>query len=99
MTLKSINDVCKNAALISCPMLGSDEGIEPVCYARNVVIGGTLIFQPGKFNIIYIFFYIRQLTYNTLATCFIHIVAIFMTAIMLYHVRTKYTAIGKFSFI
>ncbi|EOR00099.1 hypothetical protein E3P92_01589 [Wallemia ichthyophaga] len=71
----SINDVCRNVAMVSCPMLGSDEGIEPICYARNVVIGGTLIFQP--------------------ATCFIHIVAIFMTAIMLYHIRTKYTAIGR----
>lgn len=32
------------------------------------------------------------------ATCFIHIVAIIMTAIMIYHIRSKYTAVGKFSF-
>ena len=30
------------------------------------------------------------------ATCFIHIVAILMTAIMILHVRSKYTAVGEF---
>jgi hypothetical protein len=29
------------------------------------------------------------------AVCFIHIVAIFMTGIMIYHVRSKYTAVGR----
>ncbi|TFY68020.1 hypothetical protein EVG20_g3713 [Dentipellis fragilis] len=29
------------------------------------------------------------------ATCFIHIVAIIMTAIMIYHIRSKYTAVGR----
>jgi len=29
------------------------------------------------------------------ATCFIHIVAILMTGIMIYHVRSKYTAVGR----
>lgn len=30
-----------------------------------------------------------------LATCFVHVVAIMMTAIMIYHIRSKYTAVGK----
>ena len=30
------------------------------------------------------------------ATCFVHIVAIVMTAIMIYHIRSKYTAVGAF---
>jgi len=29
------------------------------------------------------------------ATCFVHIVAIIMTAIMIYHIRSKYTAVGR----
>jgi hypothetical protein len=28
------------------------------------------------------------------ATCFVHIVAMIMTAIMIYHIRSKYTAVG-----
>jgi len=71
----SFDSVCQTAALIPCPLLGSDQGIEPTCYSRNVEIGGTLIFQPS--------------------TCFIHIVAIIMTAIMIYHIRSKYTAVGR----
>jgi len=29
------------------------------------------------------------------ATCFVHIVAILMTAIMIFHIRSKYTAVGR----
>jgi len=29
------------------------------------------------------------------ATCFVHIVAIIMTAIMILHIRSKYTAVGR----
>lgn len=29
------------------------------------------------------------------STCFVHIVAILMTAIMIYHIRSKYTAVGR----
>lgn len=29
------------------------------------------------------------------ATSFVHIVAIIMTAIMIYHIRSKYTAVGR----
>ena len=32
---------------------------------------------------------------SLLATCFVHIVAILMTAIMIYHIRSKYTAVGR----
>ncbi|KAF8332129.1 chitin synthase export chaperone [Amanita rubescens] len=71
----SFNEICQTAALVICPLLGSDQGIEPLCYSRNVDVGGTLIFQPS--------------------TCFVHIVAIIMTAIMIYHIRGKYTAVGR----
>jgi hypothetical protein len=42
----SFDGVCEQAALVVCPLLGTSQGIEPVCYSRNVDIGGTLIFQP-----------------------------------------------------
>ncbi|CCL98931.1 uncharacterized protein FIBRA_00938 [Fibroporia radiculosa] len=71
----SFDSICETAALVVCPLVGSDQGIEPNCYSRNVVIAGTLIFQP--------------------ATSVIHIVAIIMAAIMIFHVRSKYTAIGR----
>ncbi|KAI0063234.1 hypothetical protein BV25DRAFT_1824824 [Artomyces pyxidatus] len=71
----SFDSICQTAALVICPLVGSDQGIEPSCYSRNVDIAGTLIFQPS--------------------TCFVHIVAIIMTAIMIYHIRSKYTAVGR----
>lgn len=71
----SFDSLCETAALVVCPLLGSDQGIEPTCYSRNVDVGGTLLFQP--------------------ATLFVHIVAIVMTAIMIYHIRSKYTAVGR----
>ncbi|KAK0440722.1 chitin synthase export chaperone [Armillaria borealis] len=71
----SFDSLCETAALIICPLVGTDQGIVPTCYSRNVDVGGTLIFQPS--------------------TSFIHIVAIIMTAIMIYHIRSKYTAVGR----
>lgn len=71
----SFDKICETAALVVCPLVGTDQGIEPICYSRNVDVGGTLIFQPS--------------------TCFVHIVAIIMTAIMILHIRSKYTAVGR----
>ncbi|KAI0005351.1 chitin synthase export chaperone [Russula compacta] len=71
----SFDSICQTAALVICPLVGSDQGIEPSCYSRNVDIAGTLVFQPS--------------------TCFIHVVAILMTGIMIYHIRGKYTAVGR----
>jgi len=71
----SFDAICETAALVVCPLIGSDQGVEPKCYSRNVDVGGTLIFQPS--------------------TCFVHIVAIIMTAIMIIHIRSKYTAVGR----
>ncbi|KAH8101410.1 chitin synthase III catalytic subunit [Cristinia sonorae] len=71
----SFDKICETAALVVCPLIGADQGIEPSCYSRNVEISGTLIFQPS--------------------TCFVHIVAIIMTLIMIFHIRSKYTAVGR----
>lgn len=69
------DDICNTVALVVCPLLGTDLGIEPVCYSRNIEINGTVIFQP--------------------ATCIIHIAALGMCGIMVYHIRSKYTAVGR----
>lgn len=68
--------VCNVIAMVSCPLLGPDgKGKAPQCYARNIDINNTIIFEP--------------------ATCLIHMAAIIMTAIMLWHVHSKYTAVGR----
>ena len=105
----SFDSICQTAALVICPLLGSDQGIEPTCYSRNVDFAGTLIFQPCEFSpppkvasgpiklsngnlVLTILF-----SPHALATCFVHVVAIMMTGIMIYHIRSKYTAVGKWA--
>ncbi|ORZ03450.1 chitin synthase III catalytic subunit [Syncephalastrum racemosum] len=73
--LFKFDGVCQTVALTLCPLIGKYDGIEPLCYSRNVEFAGMLIFQP--------------------ATFIINIVALVMTSIMIYHVKTKYTAIGR----
>ena len=90
----SFDDICGQAALVVCPLIGATQGIEPTCYSRNVDIGSTLIFQPGLWNLCR-FFCARVDTRSSLATSFVHIVAIIMTGIMIYHIRSKYTAVGE----
>ncbi|KAJ7644406.1 chitin synthase III catalytic subunit-domain-containing protein [Roridomyces roridus] len=75
MKFGSFDSICETAALVICPLVGTDNGIDPSCYSRNVDIGGTLIFQPS--------------------TCCVHIAAIIMTIIMILHIRSKYTAVGR----
>ena len=87
----SFEGICETAALVICPLVESDQGVEPTCYSRNVDLGGTLIFQPCECCDTEAHF--LRLT-SLSATCFIHIVAIIMTAIMIYHIRSKYTAVG-----
>ncbi|OAQ22964.1 hypothetical protein K457DRAFT_54797, partial [Linnemannia elongata AG-77] len=69
------NYICNNVMLTLCPLVGTDDGIEPVCYSRNVRLAETLLFQPS--------------------TLIIHLIALIMTAIMIYHIRSKYTAVGR----
>ncbi|KAF9331508.1 Chitin synthase, class 7 [Podila minutissima] len=71
----NFNYICSTVSLTLCPLVGGPDGIEPVCYSRNVRIADTLIFQPS--------------------TLIIHIIALIMTAIMIYHIRSKYTAVGR----
>jgi hypothetical protein len=48
----SFNSICQTAALIICPLVESDQGIEPSCYSRNVDVAGTLIFQPCEYMLV-----------------------------------------------
>ncbi|EIE80593.1 hypothetical protein RO3G_05298 [Rhizopus delemar RA 99-880] len=69
----TFNGICKTIAISLCPLIGQYNGIEPVCYSRNVELSGNIIFQPS--------------------TLIIDVVAIIMTMIMIYHIRSKYTAV------
>ncbi|KAG0300597.1 Chitin synthase, class 7 [Dissophora globulifera] len=71
----SFDRICSTVALTLCPLVGGVDGIEPVCYSRNVRIADTLLFQPS--------------------TVVIHLISLIMTAIMIYHIRSKYTAVGR----
>ncbi|RCH86602.1 Chitin synthase, class 7, partial [Rhizopus stolonifer] len=42
----TFNGICKTIALSLCPLIGQYNGIEPVCYSRNVELSGNIIFQP-----------------------------------------------------
>lgn len=44
----SFTGICETVALPLCPLIGQKNGIEPVCYSRNIDLAGNLIFQPGK---------------------------------------------------
>ncbi|KAG8742946.1 Chitin synthase, class 7 [Ceratobasidium sp. 414] len=52
----SFDDICATASLVICPLVGEEQGIEPTCYSRNVEISGTLIFQPGRKEIVQFFY-------------------------------------------
>ena len=42
--------ICERAALTICPLIGTDLGVMPTCYSRNVQLGSQIIFQPGTFT-------------------------------------------------
>ena len=45
----SFSSLCYQIAMPLCPLVEKKQ--EPVCYSRNIEIGGLLIFEPGKFKI------------------------------------------------
>lgn len=66
--------LCGSVGNVSSLIGGS--GIEADCYARNIELANTIIFQG--------------------AACFMHIGALIMTVVMILHVRSKFTAVGRF---
>ena len=95
----SFDSICQTAALVNGPLRGSGQGIDPTCYSRTVEIAGTLIFQPCEFFLPFCkvapqvlsngTFVLTDLLFFLTATCFVHFVAIMMTGIMIYHIRSK----------
>ncbi|KAK2629256.1 hypothetical protein QTJ16_000076 [Diplocarpon rosae] len=73
--------LCAQAAIPLCAVVGKithiagQQGLEADCYARNIEVANTIIFQG--------------------AASFMHIVALIMTVIMILHVRSKFTAVGR----
>ncbi|KAH7308020.1 chitin synthase chaperone-like protein Chs7 [Stachybotrys elegans] len=72
--------ICENAPLPLCASVGpvmatGRVGIETDCYARNIELANTVIFEG--------------------AASAMHIVSLIMTVIMILHVRSKFTAVGR----
>jgi len=57
-TFGSFDFFCDSVVIPLCSLVG--EKVEPRCYARNIDVGGNLLFQPGIYikYIIYIYIYI-----------------------------------------
>ncbi|CAK7225657.1 Chitin synthase, class 7 [Sporothrix curviconia] len=81
MGFGDFTSLCKTAPIPLCASVGGitaisfGVGIEPECYARNIEIANTIIFQA--------------------AASAMHIGALLMTIIMIFHVRGKFTAVGR----
>jgi hypothetical protein len=81
MGFGDFEEICLQAPVPLCSVVGKithiagSHGIEAECYARNIELANTIIFQG--------------------AASFMHIVALIMTVIMILHVRSKFTAVGR----
>lgn len=81
MGFGDFESICRRTALPLCSLVGPTSsvsgtaGILPNCYARNIEVANTIIFEG--------------------AADFVHIAALIMTVIMILHVRSKFTAVGK----
>lgn len=90
MNIFDFSLICERVPLSICPALGMTDA---KCFARNVNIGSWLIFQPGK----KLFGFQDNCLHSlcNVATVAIDIGAIIMTLIMVYHIKSKYTAVGN----
>ncbi|KAL5598693.1 hypothetical protein BROUX41_003394 [Berkeleyomyces rouxiae] len=74
-------DICHQTPLPLCAAIGPQSaagtgvGIETTCFARNIELANTVIFQG--------------------AASAMHIIALTMTVIMIFHIRGKFTAVGR----
>lgn len=81
MGFGDFDSICEKAPLPLCSLVGppssisGSTGIIPNCYARNIELANTIIFEG--------------------ASCFLHIIALGMTVIMILHIRSKFTAVGR----
>ncbi|KKK22123.1 hypothetical protein AOCH_005584, partial [Aspergillus ochraceoroseus] len=81
MGFGDFDSICRKAALPLCSLVGPPSsisgatGVIPNCYARNIELANTIIFEG--------------------AASFVHIIALGMTMIMILHIRSKFTAVGR----
>jgi len=81
MGFGDFESICQMTPVPLCSVVGKVSsisgsfGIEADCYARNIELANTIIFQG--------------------AASFAHISALIMTVIMILHVRSKFTAVGR----
>ncbi|TAQ84161.1 hypothetical protein B7494_g7518 [Chlorociboria aeruginascens] len=81
MGFGDFESICSQAAVPICAVVGKistiagSHGIEADCYARNIELANTIIFQG--------------------ASSFMNIAALGMAVIMILHVRSKFTAVGR----
>ncbi|KAJ5902070.1 Chitin synthase export chaperone [Penicillium taxi] len=81
MTFGKFDSICEKTPMPLCSLVGPAStisgatGIISNCYARNIELANTIIFQG--------------------AASFMHIIALGMTVIMILHVRSKFTAVGR----
>ncbi|RKF75215.1 Chitin synthase export chaperone [Golovinomyces cichoracearum] len=81
MGFGDFQSICRRSMVPLCSLVGPASeiegitGIEASCYARNIELANTIIFQG--------------------AASFMHIAALVMTVIMIIHIRSKFTAVGR----
>lgn len=96
MQFGSFDSICASAALVVCPLLGDNGGMEPQCYSRNVMLGSYVLFQPGEFGQRSApVSRTNNITPVYSAVAFVHLLAMCMTIIMILHIRSKYTAVVR----
>lgn len=75
------DSICKKSPIPLCVSVGpvlpatGRNGIEPLCFARNIQLANTIIFEGASDTI--------------------HIAALLVVVIMILHVRSKFTAVGR----
>lgn len=81
MGFGDFDSICRKAPIPLCTLVGPEatsfgtRGILPTCYARNIELANTIIFQG--------------------ATDMAHIGALGVAVIMIIHIRSKFTAVGR----
>ncbi|CAI7647670.1 unnamed protein product [Penicillium pancosmium] len=81
MGFGQFDTICEKVPLPLCSLVGPASsisgatGIISNCYARNIEVANTIIFEG--------------------AASFMHIIALAMTVIMILHIRSKFTAVGR----
>ncbi|KAJ5224706.1 Chitin synthase export chaperone [Penicillium citrinum] len=81
MGFGDFDTICAKVPLPLCSLVGPASsisgatGIISNCYARNIEVANTIIFEG--------------------AASFMHIIALAMTVIMILHIRSKFTAVGR----